>query len=206
MGSNNPYRRAAGLYDRGLSLPGIARIRREEAEVVCAALARCSADCGSALEVGPGTGFYTRLLARTIPRVTAVEDSTQMTDLLRHKLAADDVRNVDVVNADFRTLAVEERFDLVIAIGVLDYIPEPQPFVDRMCALATKAVVFTVPQRGLLGSCFAAGNCLRRIAVYRHPKPGLEAWAPGWRCAVTEVGLKTLVTKGLTLVAVLERI
>ena len=127
-----------------------------------------------------------------------------MAEILASKLAEAAITNVAVTNQDFRTLNPDQGYDLVMAIGVLDYIPDPQSFVARMCAAARKAVIFTAPQRGLWGSCFAVSNRLRRIAVYCHEEGTLARWAPGWRCAVQEVGLKTPFTRGLTLIAALE--
>jgi SAM-dependent methyltransferase len=202
---NNPYHRAARRYDRGLSLPLIASLRQQEAQVVEELIATHAAGSATALEIGPGTGFYTLLLAKSVGHVTAVEDSAGMAEILRGKLARAAVSNVDVVNADFRDLTLDQRFDLVVAIGVLDYIAEPEPFVERMCALTRGAVLFTLPQRCFWGTCFAAGNRLRGISVYRYHGDAVPAWADGWRCTVREVGLKTPLTKGLTLVAALER-
>ncbi len=157
-----------------------------------------------ALEIGPGTGFYTTMLASRVRHVTAIEDSAGMAELLTRRLAREGVENVSVVNDDFRVYGAEDDFDVVMAIGVLDYIPEPVEFVSRMCALAERAVLFTVPQRGLWGTCFVASNRLRGISVFCYREATVTEWAPGWRGAVKEAGLKTPLTRGLTLVAALE--
>lgn len=202
--SNNPYHHTAEGYDRRLSLPFISSVRRQEAQAVSDLVRTYTRREDTALEIGPGTGFYTTLLAQRVRHVTAVEDSAGMADLLSRRLTREGVANVSVITADFRTLPAAERFDVVMAIGVLDYIPDPVDFIGRMCARARRAVLFTVPQRGLWGSCFAAGNRLRRISVFCHRGDALSEWAPGWRCTVTEAGLKTAFTRGLTLVAALE--
>ncbi len=202
--TNNPFHFTAQGYDQHLSRPFIASIRRQEARAVRAHIDATAAPEDTALEIGPGTGFYTVALAPRVRHLTAVEDSGAMAALLSQRLAREGIDNVSVLHADFRTLDVARRFDIVMAIGVLDYIPEPAPFLTQMCALARKAVILTVPHRGLWGSCFAAGNRLRRISVFCHDGNALARWAPGWRCAITEVGLKTPFTRGLTLVAALE--
>jgi SAM-dependent methyltransferase len=205
MGENNPYHRTAGGYDQHLSLPVISAIRQQEAQVVRDLIRSYSGPDDTALEIGPGTGFYTLMLAECVRHVTAIEDSSQMADILTEKLAAEGRENVTVLNRDFRTLDLERGFDLVVAIGVLDYIPEPEGFISKMCEAARKAVIFTAPQRGLWGTCFVASNRLRRISVFCHNGEALARWAPGWRCSITEVGLKTALTRGLTLIAALER-
>jgi len=123
---------------------------------------------------------------------------------LRAKVAAAGADNVTVVNADFRGLPVEGEFDVAAAIGVLDYVADPAAFVAQMCKAARRAVIITAPQRGLLGACFSAAGRLRGIRVYRYQRCAPGTWAPGWRCSVMEVGLRTRLTRGLTLVAALE--
>lgn len=204
MNSNNPYHRGAGLYELNLALPVISAIRRQEARAVGDLIAHYSQPGGRALEVGPGTGFYTLALARAFGEVVAVEDSPIMAGILAQRLATAGVRNVTVANGDFLALPLDDPFDVAVAIGVLDYIADPVAFVAKMCAAARRAVIITVPQRGLWGACFAAAGRMRKIRVYRHHRAVVGAWAPGWRCAVAEAGLNTRVTRGLTLVAALE--
>jgi len=205
VNSNNPYHRGAGWYQANLSLPVISTIRRQEARAVLELVGRYADPAGRALEVGPGTGFYTLALARMFGEVVAVEDSAGMAGILRGRLEGAGARNVTVVEGDFRAVRLEGEFEVVAAIGVLDYIAEPEEFVARMRELARRAVVVTAPQRGVWGSCFAAANRLRGTAVYRHDRGAPGRWAEGWECTVREVGLRTPLTRGLTLVAALER-
>jgi SAM-dependent methyltransferase len=242
MNANNPYRRAARLYETNLRLPVISRIRRDEARVLGELIARYADMGGRALEVGPGTGFYTRLLAGSFREVVAIEEAPGMVAILRGNLAAAGVQNVRIVQGDFRRWETESRepkvesgelsvpsdaaftppptprlpnlesrisaldhqFDVAVAIGVLDYIAEPGEFVAKMCAAARRAVIITAPQRGLLGRCFVAGGAMRKTRVYCYHREAIPAWAPGWRCTVTEAGRATRLTKGLTLVAAFE--
>jgi len=204
MNCNNPYHRGAGLYELNLALPVISAIRRQEARAVGGLIAHYGQPGGRALEVGPGTGFYTLALARAFGEVVAVEDSPTMAGILTRRLATAGVHNVTVLNHDFLARPPDGAFDVAVAIGVLDYIADPGAFVNRLCAAARRAVIITAPQRGLWGACFAAAGRLRKIRVYRHDRAVVQAWAPGWRCAVAEVGLTTRVTRGLTLVAALE--
>ncbi len=204
MGTNNPHQRGARLYDLNLCLPFISRIRCQEARAVADLVTRYADGSHRALEVGPGTGFYTVNLARNFREVVAIEQSRQMAEILRHKLAEAGADNVTVLNDDFHAVALDGAFDVAVAIGVLDYIADPSAFVARMCTAARRAVILTVPQRGLWGACFATGGWLRRVRVYRYERAALASWAPGWRCSATEVGLRTALTRGLTLVAALE--
>jgi SAM-dependent methyltransferase len=204
MSSNNPHHRGARLYDLNLSLPLISRIRRQEAQVIADTIARYADGSRRALEVGPGTGFYTLMLARTFREVVAVEQSGQMAQILTRKLEAEGADNVKVLSGDFQSIALKGAFDIGVAIGVLDYVADPCAFVQKMCTAARRAVIVTAPQRGLWGSFFAASGRLRKTRVYRYDRGAPAFWAPEWRCTVAEVGLKTALTRGLTLVAALE--
>jgi SAM-dependent methyltransferase len=205
MSANNPYGRSAALYDLNVSLPVIAAIRRQEAHAVSRAIARYAGGVRRVLEIGPGTGFYTLLLARSFPEVVAVEESAAMAGILREKLAAAGAENVTLLNSSFQSLSLDGEFDLAAAVGVLDYVADPGAFVARMCGLARRAVVVTVPQRSFWGACFAAGGRLRKTRVYCQEAGVPASWAPDWRCTIEEVGLRTRVSRGLTLVATFER-
>lgn len=205
MKSNNPYHTTAHGYDKHLQRPIIARIRRDEARVVSATLARYRAVGRRVLEVGPGTGCYTTLLARMFEEVVAVEASEQMAALLRTRLASGQINNVHVHQGDFRSLEIGASYDVAVAIGVLDYIADPAAFVDRMCRLAHTAVVVTAPQRGLLGACFVAGGLAQKTRIYCYDDGEVAAWAPTWRCQVVPAGRALPIGRGLTLVAAFER-
>lgn len=205
MSENNPYRRGARLYEANLKLPVVSRIRQDEARVVGELIARYADAEGRALEVGPGTGFYTRALARAFREVVAVESSAGMVQILRAKLGAEGAGNVVIHHGDFRELAVDGEFDVAVAIGVLDYIAYPKVFVERMCWAATRAVIVTAPQRGLLGRCFVAGGAARNTRVYCYDRDEVSGWAPDWQCTIAEAGRATRLVRGLTLVAAFER-
>ncbi len=75
------------------------------------------------VEVGPGLGALTRLLAERAGRVIAVEIDTGLADILKEELA--DLGNVDVINRDFltmdlRTLAGESG-GILRVVGNLPY-------------------------------------------------------------------------------------
>lgn len=205
MSANNPYGRGARWYDLNLALPLVSTLRRQEHRAVGELISRYAEPQGRAIEVGPGTGFYTLAAASAFGEVVAVEESAQMTELLTGRLQAAEMRNVTVLNRNFLALGVEGDFDVALAIGVLDYIADPRRFVAKLCAAARRAVILTAPQRGLWGDCFAAAARLRGITVYRYRPADVSSWAPAWRPTVVEVGLKTPLTRGMTLVAALER-
>jgi len=205
MNDNNPYHRTARRYDAHLRLPIISVIRRDEERVVNETLARYGDPTATALEIGPGTGYYTLTLSRLFGEVAAVEDSPQMVDLLRAGLGAKGIKNVRILPGDFRSLPLAASCEVAVAIGVLDYIADPVAFVGRMCEAARRAVVLTVPRRGLLGACFVAGGAMQRTRIYCYDRDTVAAWAPGWRSSIVEAGRLARLGRGLTLIAAFER-
>ncbi|ELY56620.1 class I SAM-dependent methyltransferase [Natronolimnohabitans innermongolicus] len=74
---------------------------------------RAAERSASALEVGPGTGRYTRRLAATVDRVTAVDYSRSMLEWVRESLAADRRGTVAFRHGRWPEVDVE-RHDLVL--------------------------------------------------------------------------------------------
>ncbi len=66
----------------------------------------------SALEIGPGTGRYTRRLSQRVDRVTAIEDATPVRSYLRSSLeAAGLADSVDIVPRSWEHVTIVEASD-----------------------------------------------------------------------------------------------
>ena len=73
------------------------------------------------LEVGPGFGATTHLLADTTPRLTVVELEPRYCERLRHELG----EQVEVVQGDATALPFEDgRFSTVLCFTMLHHIPD----------------------------------------------------------------------------------
>jgi SAM-dependent methyltransferase len=92
------------------------------------------------LDVGAGTGRYTLSLARHVARVTAVDPSLAMLELLREDVAAQRLDNVETVTTGWLEADVEPA-DIVICSHVLYPIADVIPFVRKLEA-ATKQRLF----------------------------------------------------------------
>jgi len=97
-----------------------------------------------ALEVGPGPGMYTVPLAKRVAssgedgRVTSLEIQPQMIEMLRKRLRAARVRNVEVVQGDGRQMPLpDDSFDLVFLVDVVGEIPDKPAFFGE-CARVLK--------------------------------------------------------------------
>ncbi len=86
-----------------------------------------------------GTGTYTLRFAPRVRRVVALDVSSGMLAVLRRKLEAAGLRNVEVVEADWRTWSPSETFDTVFVslTPVLNDLKE----VDRLLEITRRFLV-----------------------------------------------------------------
>lgn len=87
------------------------------------------------LDVGCGSGrIGEHVLAAGAGDYLGIDFSEPMIDLARDRLARFGER-VSLVAADFLAAGLSGAYDVVIAVGLFDYLPEPQVFTRRMFAL-----------------------------------------------------------------------
>lgn len=198
--SNNPYEgRWARYYDLLLSLPPIGQIRRSEERTLDRLMAAALRPTDRLLEIGPGTGRSTVRFARRVAHVTAVEQSAEMVELLGQRLAREAVGNCSVLHGDFLETALDDTFDVVALVGVLDYIPDPQPFLARAARLARRELLFTTPHCYCLARLFRACNRMRDVHISTYTADQIRSYLPHFAVQVYETGLRTRLCAGLTL-------
>ena len=142
------FQRAASSFDRLYESRALARIVRpglyERYEIALEVARRyerprvLDIGCGSARIAEPlldgGAGEY-----------VGVDFAAPMLELARGRLARFGER-ATLIEADFLDADLTGRFDLVLALGVFDYIAEPEPMVRRLAALTTGSAVATFPR------------------------------------------------------------
>jgi ubiquinone/menaquinone biosynthesis C-methylase UbiE len=111
-----------------------------------------------ALEVGCGAGFLAVALAQRGFRVTAVDSSTAMVALARRHAAASgtaDLLSPDVGDVHALHFA-DESFDLVIALGVLAWLEQPERALREMARVTRPGghIIFTAANPAGLSSFF----------------------------------------------------
>src|ERR687886_1763113 len=104
------------------------------------------------LDVGCGSGVYSVDFARRgARRVVGVDFSGNMLKLARQEAEQHGVADrCEFIQADFRELDLGERFDISVAMGVFDYIPDQVTFLRKMVALTTEKVIVAFPGHSLL--------------------------------------------------------
>jgi SAM-dependent methyltransferase len=198
--SNNPYEgNWARYYDFILSVPPIGQIRASEERTLERLMASAFRPGDRLLEIGPGTGRTTVQFAGRVAHVTAVEQSAEMVEMLCRRLDRDGVGNCQVLHADFAEAHFPEPFDVVALIGVLDYIPDPAPFLARAARLARRELLFTTPHCRSLARLFRASNRMRGVHISTYTAEQIRSYLPGFAVEVVETGLRTRLWAGMTL-------
>jgi len=81
------------------------------------------------LEIGCGGGRLTKLLLEQKAKVTAVDFSSQAIELTQN--ICQNSPNLKLINLDIMNFNNNETYDFVIAIGVIDYLPSLQNFLEK---------------------------------------------------------------------------
>jgi ubiquinone/menaquinone biosynthesis C-methylase UbiE len=104
------------------------------------------------LDVGCGSGVYSIDFARRgAERVVGVDFSGNMLKLARQEAEQHGVAGrCEFIQADFLELDLKEEFDISIAMGVFDYVPDQVTFLRKMVALTTGKVIVAFPGHSLL--------------------------------------------------------
>ncbi len=104
------------------------------------------------LDVGCGSGVYSVDFARRgAGRVVGVDFSENMLKLARQEAERHQVTDMcEFIQADFLELDLKDTFDISIAMGVFDYVPNQAAFLRKMVALTTDKVIVAFPGHSLL--------------------------------------------------------
>src|SRR5690349_21479497 len=104
------------------------------------------------LDIGCGSGRYAVEFAkRGAERVVGVDYAPGMLSLAREYALANGVADrCEFVQGDFTTEVINQRFDVVIAVGVFDYQDKPVEFMRKMVQHCSGRIIATFPGRSLI--------------------------------------------------------
>jgi 2-polyprenyl-3-methyl-5-hydroxy-6-metoxy-1,4-benzoquinol methylase len=106
----------------------------------------------SVLDVGCGSGRNSALFAEEgARRVVGIDFSARMLELAREYTRAKHVADrCEFIQADFLEYPFQETFDVVVALGVFDYVADPVRVLKRMSELANDKIVASFPGMSLV--------------------------------------------------------
>jgi SAM-dependent methyltransferase len=132
----------------------------------------------TALELGCGSGFYTRaLLAAGATRVVAVDRTAAMVAQLP-------AERVQGLVADAASVSLSERFPLILIAGMLEFVADPDAVLATAARHAGPAarLVVLAPRDDLAGRLYRAWHGRHGISIqlYSHARLDAIARATGW--------------------------
>ncbi len=152
--------------------PGLFRRRQLAADTVAAY------EQPRVLDVGCGSGRIGEfVLGAGASYYVGIDFSEPMIELARRRLAG--YRDqVELISDDFLTATLNARFDVVLAVGLFDYLPNARDFSDKMFELtaAGGCLVASFPSWSLLKGPIRKvryewiGDC----PIFNYTRPGLE--------------------------------
>jgi ubiquinone/menaquinone biosynthesis C-methylase UbiE len=104
------------------------------------------------LDVGCGSGRNEPLFAQAgASRIVGIDFASQMLELAREFAKKSGVDHAcEFVDGDFMANDFADKFDVVTALGVFDYVEEPVKVLTRMRELARKRVIASFPGYSLV--------------------------------------------------------
>lgn len=138
------------------------------------------ADLGAkrVLDIGCGSGPLFAPLAAQGVHVTGLEPAPGMIELAE-EAAAGCHGLVQVVQGGWEDLSTwdpEDRFDVAVALGIFDYVPNPEQVLEAMAAVADHSIA-SFPRPGLRTNLRKARYGARGVSVYGYSRARVEGLA-----------------------------
>ena len=136
--------------------------RRQLAESISTAIARLPlSKTMSAMEFGCGTGLVGLLLAPKLGKLTALDTSLGMLDVLQQKIGEQHLDNVQCLHADIFQENFNERYDLIICSMTLHHLHDTNALLQRFAELLNPggylAIADLYPEDGSFHDASAEG-------------------------------------------------
>ena len=101
------------------------------------------------LDIGCGPGIYLVTLAKRNPgKIVGLDFSEEMLNQAKKLAKANRVSDTcQFINADFRRYIFNEKFDICLAIGLFDYIENPQAVLEKIRDLCLDKAIISFPAK-----------------------------------------------------------
>lgn len=101
----------------------------------------------SFLDVGCGDGLYSAELAKKgAKKVIGIDISSNMLEIARKEARLRKLTNCKFLNSNIQDMNSRELFDVVIGIGLFDYIKDPIPTLSEMKERAKTKIILSFPR------------------------------------------------------------
>lgn len=134
------------------------------------------------LELGAGTGLYTRYLTKCFDNLTCTDLSNEMLEVSRHRAPGPSAYHLQ--NA-WEPLPDPGHWDLLTSSSLLQWTPDPVSTLNHWSKALT-------PKGRILAAFFIAPTLSEMETVTRHPGPVQWRDANTWQTIFQSVGLQTL--------------
>jgi len=133
------------------------------------------------LDLGCGPGHYGIALARAgAGEVLGIDFAEGMIELARQQAQAAGVGDrCTFVVRDFFSYTPEVPFDYVVVMGVMDYIADPKPFVEKVLSMTGGRAFFSFPADGGLLAWQRQLRYRSRCPLYLYKRSQVEALFSG---------------------------
>ncbi len=132
----------------------------------------------SVLDVGCGSGRYGQALAEVgVEHYLGIDFSPEMIDLARQNTAQirHEGKRFDFKVEDFMDFETDETFDVVVAMGVLDYVADPPAMLRKMREVANTSAVVSFPSISAWRTPIRKARYrIKQCPVYFYDRPGIE--------------------------------
>lgn len=200
----NPYlKKWLVSYEASLKLPIAAQLRAREATAVNKLIHRYIQSGDTVFEIGSGSGFYTKEILQITPHIVCLEESAIMTEELKKRFKKMNLKVPKIMTGRFPDVMPEKTFDHVIAIGVLDYIENPEEFIQAVLKVAQKSFIFTTVGGYAFGKLGQKMAKTLQVHIYCHTEKQLGLAAKPYKVKIERVTLAKPIS-AVTLVGVVN--
>lgn len=131
------------------------------------------------LDIGCGTGRYSVECAkRGARKVIGIDFAPHMIEFSKKIAAQMKVdKTCEFICGDFMNQPFQESFDVVLALGLFDYIENPEPIFKKIAALHPKKFVASFPRFTPIWGLqrYIRYHLIRKCPIYNYSKPRLQA-------------------------------
>jgi 2-polyprenyl-3-methyl-5-hydroxy-6-metoxy-1,4-benzoquinol methylase len=163
-----------GIYDnRGSVIKKTINkvFRKAMRERVALTLQECENDHKKILDIGCGSGRVSLPLAEKGMSVVGIDYSSEMIDLAKDYLKKYEESlgiklNIEFLCSDFmNNFESNNLFDITLALGVLDYIKDPLPFLKKMLSFTKEEIIISFPAK------YSLQTLIRKFWLYTKKCP-----------------------------------